>query len=89
MCFALIGVAGTLAYAVLYLLLRQAMPAQAANALPPLPLRRRPLKRLAPPAGCGSSMSEIASWVSETYDSQTVGGVTVYDLPAQTASATD
>ena len=31
--FALIGAASTLAYAVLYLALRQAMPAQAANAL--------------------------------------------------------
>ncbi len=28
----------------------------------------------------GSSMSEISSWVSSTFASQTVGGVTVYDL---------
>jgi hypothetical protein len=37
----------------------------------------------------GSSMSPISSWVSKTYDPQTVDEVTVYDLTAGTASATD
>jgi 4-amino-4-deoxy-L-arabinose transferase-like glycosyltransferase len=37
----------------------------------------------------GSSMSEIATWVSDTYSSKTVGGVTLYDLTTQTASAAE
>ena len=32
------------------------------------------------PSTSGSSSSEIATWVAATFEPQTVGGVTVYDL---------
>ena len=40
------------------------------------------------PGGAGgSSMSAISSWVSENYASQTVDGVTLYDLTSPASSS--
>ena len=38
-------------------------------------------------SGGGTSMSAISSWVSSHFTSQTVSGVTVYDLTSPTASS--
>jgi hypothetical protein len=38
--------------------------------------------------GTSSQASQIATWVSEHFTAQTVGGVTVYDLTQQASGTT-